>query len=372
MATFKPSAVLVVASGLMLVVLVLYLVSFYTELLKNQNTEKKGTETKEDSSHFCCEEENELTIISMFLEDTDCDEECNISALADSCAQITKAGLPSGLYWIRTSTNAEKQFYCDTTRRCCNKTGGWTRVAYLRMSNPNHSCPGGWREITSPRRTCGRGSNATTTTSRDGGERERESVTASCSSAIFPTQGLNYSHVCGRIIGYQYCNTLAFWAYYHNMDDITIDDPYVDGVTITHGLPRNHVWTFATALHEDYDGRDTVCPCTNSIYRDAPRMVRIPPWVNRDYFCETGANSEPPNSTSMCLTHRKETFYTSDPLWDGKGCGDSSTCCEYYNPPWFCKRLDKPTTDDIEVRICGSGHTQFGDTPIELVEIYVQ
>ena len=26
-----------------------------------------------------------------------------------------------------------------------------------------------------------------------------------------------------------------------------INDPYVDGVSITHGDPRNHVWTYAAA-----------------------------------------------------------------------------------------------------------------------------
>ena len=40
--------------------------------------------------------------------------------------------------------------------------------------------------MTTPRRVCGRTRNA-----------------ASCDSAIFPTHGIEYSHVCGRVIGYQ-------------------------------------------------------------------------------------------------------------------------------------------------------------------------
>ena len=41
-------------------------------------------------------------------------------------------------------------------------------------------------------------------------------------------------------------------------------------------------------------------------------------------------------------------------LWDGHGYTVSSTCytCEFNNPPWFCKQLPKPTTEDIEIRIC--------------------
>ena len=39
-------------------------------------------------------------------------------------------------------------------------------------------------------------------------------------------------------------------------------------------------------------------------------------------------------------------------MWDGKGRRGSSTCCEFNNPPLFCKDLPQPTTDDIELRLC--------------------
>ena len=32
--------------------------------------------------------------------------------------------------------------------------------------------------------------------------------------------------------------------------DNEINAVYVDGVSLTHGTPRNHMWTFAAALHE--------------------------------------------------------------------------------------------------------------------------
>ena len=41
-------------------------------------------------------------------------------------------------------------------------------------------------------------------------------------------------------------------------------------------------------------------------------------------------------------------------------------------PPWFSVQLPAPTTDMIEVSICADESTDNEDTPIELLEIYVQ
>ena len=101
---------------------------------------------------------------------------------------------------------------------------GWRRAAYLNMSDPTQTCPPAWELITTPRRSCARPSNA-------GG--------FSCYSAMFPTQSLQYSQVCGRIIGYQIGEPGAFIA----SGGYTINDRYVDGVSLTYGSPRQHVWT---------------------------------------------------------------------------------------------------------------------------------
>ena len=61
-------------------------------------------------------------------------------------------------------------------------------------------------------------------------------------------------------------------------------------------------------------------------------------------------------------------FHPEDPLWDGMGCGPSSTCCSLNNPPWFLKRLSSPTTDDIEMRVCVGSNDE---TPIEMIELYI-
>ena len=89
----------------------------------------------------------------------------------------------------------------------------------------------------------------------------------------------------------------------------------------------------------------------------------VPSFVGNDYYCETGRTT----GTTEGL------FYEdADPLWDGEGCGSTSTCCEFNNPPWFCKQLPQPTTEDIEVRICSSRETDSEDTPIEHIELYIR
>ena len=73
------------------------------------------------------------------------------------------------------------------------------------MSDPTQSCPPAWELTTTPKRSCGRPSSV--------GIR-------AYSSAIFSTQGVQYSQVCGRIIGYQFGQPEAFLA-----ENITIHKP---------------------------------------------------------------------------------------------------------------------------------------------------
>ena len=174
---------------------------------------------------------------------------------------------------------------------------------------------------------------------------------------------MEYSHVCGRVVGYQFGNTLSFFGYTRNTG-LTIDDPYIDGVSLTHGQsPRQHIWTFAAA-YVDYDpnyNTATSCPCgvpNNTNYYNA-----IPPYIDNDYFCETGDHP----------TSGPRRLLADDPLWDGQGCGGNSTCCSFNNSPFFCKQLPQPTTDNIELRMC-SAYTDSSDaqTPLEIVEIYIK
>ena len=213
------------------------------------------------------------------------------------------------------------------------------RVAHLNMTDSNQHCPSGFRLITSPKRTCG-------TPGRK------------CVNTTFPLNGVKYSRVCGKIKAYQFGIPNGFGPYYYNYGR-TIDSPYVDGVSLTHGLePRKHIWTFANARHENGPGIHQ-CPC---IKTDEAYTGAVPPFIGQDYFCDTGSEYEA----------QQNHFYHGDPLWDGSGCGPTSSCCAFNNPPWFCKQLPQPTSDDIEMRVCLNGQNTVEDIALETVELYVQ
>ncbi len=174
----------------------------------------------------------------------------------------------------------------------------------------------------------------------------------SCSSDIFSTFNLPYSNVCGRIRAYQFGNTDAFNA----VLGLTIDGVYVDGVSITHGSPRQHIWTFAAAIDEVPSFLPSACPCFNVSGFSSP-----PPFVGENYFCDTGSAG-----------FRQPIFYSADPLWDGDGCGGINMCCSFNNPPWFYRMLPQATTDDIEMRVCRNEFFSAEDIALEIIEFYVQ
>ena len=241
---------------------------------------------------------------------------------AASCIALPPSS-PSGYYWVSNSNGSSTLVYC--TMSCGTLTGGWMRVAFL---DRNHQCPRGFKERNdSPNiRTC-----------------VRNEESAGCSSVELSTANTQYSTVCGRITAYQVGSTDDFI-------NNKINSAYVDGVSLTHGNPRQHIWTFAAAGR-----RSGICdPC-----HDKPR----PDSVGNDFFCDTGN----PASSS-----RNNNFYSANPLWDGVGCTADNKCCPTDNPPYFLKTLPQPTTDDIEMRVCRNEGRDNEDIAIETVEIYVQ
>ena len=194
---------------------------------------------------------------------------------ANSCIDIPTS-CSSGYYWIRSSNSTAVQVFCEMDRLCgCNSTGGWTRVASLNMTDRSQQCPGEWilrsNYSSEQMRLCG------SSTSRISG----------CLSATFSTHGISYSHVCGRITGYQYATTDAFYSSSPQQNpSILIDSYYVDGVSLTHGPPgaRQHIWTFAAGLSEpQLNNNPWVCPCA-----DRDSQMYVPSYVGNDYFCESG------------------------------------------------------------------------------------
>ena len=225
----------------------------------------------------------------------------------------------------------------------CGGAGSWRRIAHLDMSDPNQQCPPNWNLITtSSVRACG-GAGQT------------------CVSAIFPSNGMSYSRVCGRIIAYQKGSPDAFGPTVRVKKRPTLDQNYFDGVSLTHGPAgsRQHIWSFVSAVIEFHeDGKvESVCPCTSHL--NWP--YQIPSFVGNNYFCETGNPGQ--SSTSP--------IFSDDPLWDGEGCGRTSTCCEFNTPPWFCTTLPQPTTDDLELRICVNGDLIQENVLVSLIDMYV-
>ena len=218
----------------------------------------------------------------------------------------------------------------------CGGTRGWRRVVYLDMTDPNTNCPSGWNLTTYSKRTCGKSNTST----------------LSCDSVFFSDIGGDYTNVCGSIRAYQDGHNDAFEVY--NVGRVTtIEGAYVAGVSLTHGSPRQHIWTFAAGSYET-DTDNEACPC------DTTFSINIPLFVGGDYFCETGVNSG--SSTTG--------FHPDDPLWDGEGCSNSSSCCSFNNPPYFTKQLPSPTSDPIEARLCRWEGNE--DSPVEFMELYVK
>ena len=219
----------------------------------------------------------------------------------------------------------------------CDGSTGWRPIAYLNMSDPSQQCPSAWKEIPTPHRVCGRQSG-------------------NCEGVTYTTGNEQYDQVCGRIIGYQLSTPDAFRG-----SSRSIDSNYLDGVSVTHGSPRQHIWSFAGGLDEESTVHPaSSCPCvTGSTSRNY-----IPSFVGHNYFCESGITQ---------WDRRTLVFWPNgDPLWDGQGCGSNSSCCTFHSPPWFSVQLSSPTTDDIEVRICGDSGIGDEDTPIQLMELYIK
>uniref|UniRef100_A0A1X7UXV5 Fibrinogen C-terminal domain-containing protein n=2 Tax=Amphimedon queenslandica TaxID=400682 RepID=A0A1X7UXV5_AMPQE len=221
--------------------------------------------------------------------------------LPTSCKEIKERQLlsPSGVYLL-SNTSSTYTAYCNM-EELCNSNGGWTRLAYLDMTDSTVNCPSGFRLYQSGGvRACGRPVTSS----------------GSCVSVQFPSNGISYSQVCGRVTGYQYSspdavdNVLVSNSYHNNLNSY-----YVDGVSITSGSPRQHIWTLMAANYEQFgvgDGRH-VCPCATGSTQS------VQSFVSDHYFCESGI--------SDTIKYQQQ-LYTSDPLWDGQGCGfREAPCC---------------------------------------------
>ena len=213
----------------------------------------------------------------------------------------------------------------------------WKIAGKLDMSDPFQQCPGSLSKISSPRASCGK------------------STEKSCNGFTIATSGVSYKTVCGRFRGYQIASPDAF-GQYEKMGN-SLDDPYVDGISITYGAPgkRQHIFTYAAGFTESLS-HPLTCPCNGG--------TSPPAYVGSDYYCESGNPEQ--NWKSSILYHE-------DPLWDGQQCGGREvTCCNPPNLGWFCKKFSTSVTGDIEVRLCTDESLANENLALEFFELYIK
>ena len=281
---------------------------------------------------------------------------------ATTCEEIKKRWPDSASGYYTIGGNRE---YCNM-EELCGSGGGWTRLAYLDMTDSTQNCPPGFRLYQSGGvRVCGRATSSV----------------GSCTSVQFPSNGISYSQVCGRVVGYQWGSPDAAYPGYYDRSEFSkpygsvirpnyndINSYYADGVSITRGSPRQHVWTLMAGLYEaGYHAVANLqtyrlnCPCSQG----SPQNLTLQSFIGNDYFCES-ANPSTDGTWQLI-------FYASDPLWDGKGCGSlEGVCCAAPGLPWFNKILSTTTTDYLELRVCGDSGTNNEDTPVSSYELYVK
>ena len=242
---------------------------------------------------------------------------------ASSCKQIKDADATcmSGYYWIgRNVDGPARLVYCQMDSFCGTEEGGWTRVAFVNTTDPLTSCPGHWRVMNGTRRVCAKQPNAL------------------CSSAVFGVNDIRYSSVCGRVTGYSFGSPDLFFRI--NSNKRALDRSYLDGVSITQGSPRQHLWSYAAAW------RGSSC---GGVPFD---------FVGRNFSADV-----PPNP----LGTWKAVANWDHHLWDPKDCTIKACCHE-----WF--QRDVPmSSNDIEVRLCADQPWSTDeDIYVDLVEVYVR
>ena len=259
--------------------------------------------------------------------------------LPRSCEEVKRRCLdcPSDYYIIADNHSIARQVYCYM-EELCNSTGGWMRVAYLNMTDSSEKCPDGFRLYSENGvRACGRPVSS-------GG---------SCVEITFPSGNIEYSQVCGKVIGYQVGASDGARTHTNSINSRSF---YADGVTLTHGNPRSHIWTFMVGQAENVDY--SRCPC------GTPNFATSPSFVGRDYYCESG-------NLDSFYTHGK--YYPNDPLWDGYQCGSRETaCCQRTGIPWFNKKFNYSTTDNIGMSICLDEGISDEDCAVGQYEIYIK
>ena len=240
-----------------------------------------------------------------------------------------------GWYWVRDPTTdcAKKMYLYPNGHRTCGE-GVWMRIGFFNMAQTLSQCPAPLQMfVEDGRKYCRRAS-------------------LGCTSVYFDSLHQQYSEVCGMVEAYQYGHTDAFAP-----SSTSIDGTHLDGISITHKSPRQHLWSYVVGNEAVPTSQsNSNCPCTAQ-----GTSATVPSFIGSDYYCSSGNDGVggPP--------------YPS-PLWrtNGPSCVSGSTCCDNPDQPWFKKKLTQPTNEDVEMRWCAANLPTNEATATTRVELYIR
>ena len=117
----------------------------------------------------------------------------------------------SDYYWVKAHEDSVAvRVYCNMSLTCGSLTGGWMKVADLDMRDTSQSCPSGFTYTSSPKRLC-------------------DITSTGCVGEEYSVHGIEYNHVCGKVIGYQHRVPIAYHFAYESsyLHYNNINQPYV-------------------------------------------------------------------------------------------------------------------------------------------------
>ena len=174
--------------------------------------------------------------------------------------------------------------YCYTIEHPSCGEGIWMRIGFFDMTKAFSECPSPLQMfLQNNKKYCRR-------------------QYPGCTSVYFDSLSQQYTEVCGMVEGYQYGHMDAF-----STSLTSINSAHLDGISITRGSPRQHIWSYAVgevAYSSLFSPRSDVCPCTRY-----GTTATVPRFIGSDYYCSTGATSGTVTTSNVFPT----------PLWRNFG-----------------------------------------------------
>ena len=280
---------------------------------------------------------------------------------ASSCEEISSActPAPSGYYWIQTPSQGVQKMYCLMEPNFV-RPSSLLRVAYmnaLKECPRDEGIPGAWHNGVE---FC-----------------YRSATSPGCTSLRYPTFGFKYYSIIGRVRGFGVYGSTKRLCGFHTLSGRTINDPYVNGISITRGPSnsRQHIWTFAAGWDE-VSADPCSCPYSFSMSQQS-RGTNPPNFARYEYNCE--APSKYPPLWNPGVGYGQYILYFNNTLWDGYCTLDSSSICqdkEKIGNLFTSTIIPDGTTDEIEVRFCntdtGTPSADDDNIGVHTLELYLE